>query len=55
MRAWREDPDGAPETDGSLRGVVEHVATGASTPFSDAEQLLSFLRSPRGDGGPPDG
>ena len=55
VRAWRDDPDGAPATDGSLRGVVEHVATGASTPFTDAEQLLSFLRSSPGDGGPPGG
>jgi len=53
VRAWREDPDGEPTTDDSLRGVVEHVATGASTPFRDADQLLEFLRSRRGLGGSP--
>ena len=52
VRAWREDPDGEPTTDDSLRGVVEHVATGASTPFSDAEQLLRFLRCGPGAGEP---
>ena len=55
VRAWREDPDDEPTTDDSLRGVVEHVATGASTPFRDAEQLLLFLRSRPGAGGRPDG
>ncbi|HKY68912.1 MAG TPA: hypothetical protein VJM49_21160 [Acidimicrobiales bacterium] len=55
VRAWRGEPDGDPTADGPLRGVVEHVATGASTPFRDAEQLLAFLRSGPDDGGPPDG
>jgi hypothetical protein len=55
VRAWREDPDAEPTTDDSLRGVVEHVATGASTPFHDADQLLEFLRSRRDPGGDPDG
>lgn len=55
VRAWREDPDGEPTTDDSLRGVVEHVATGVSTPFRDADQLLEFLRSgPRAGGRPGD-
>ena len=53
MRAWREDPDGEPTADDSLRGVVEHVATGASTPFRDAEQLLRFLRDSRSAGEAP--
>jgi hypothetical protein len=53
VRAWREDPDGEPTADDSLRGVVEHVATGASTPFRDAEQLLRFLRDSRSAGEAP--
>jgi hypothetical protein len=55
VRAWREDPDGGSASDDSLRGVVEHVATGASTPFHDADQLLEFLRSRPRLGGRPDG
>jgi hypothetical protein len=55
VRAWRGDPDDEPTTDDSLRGVVEHVATGASTPFRDADQLLEFLRSRPDPGGRPDG
>ena len=55
MRAWREDPDSEPTSDAGLRGVVEHVATGTSTPFRDADQLLDFLRSPCDPGGGPVG
>lgn len=55
VRAWREDPDGGSTSDDALRGVVEHVATGASTPFHDADQLLEFLRSRPSLGGRPDG
>lgn len=55
VRAWRGEPDGEAAADGTLRGVVEHVATGASTPFRDAEQLLAFLRAGPDDGGPSDG
>jgi hypothetical protein len=49
VRAWRSAPDGDPADDG-LRGVVEHVGSGASMPFRDADQLVSFLRSRPGDG-----
>jgi hypothetical protein len=55
VRAWREDPDSEPTSDAGLRGVVEHVATGTSTPFRDADQLLDFLRSPCDPGGGPVG
>jgi hypothetical protein len=53
VRAWRSDAEDEPasSTDG-LRGVVEHVATGTSMPFRDADQLVTFLRSaPGGDAG----
>ena len=45
VRAWRPAADEAapPEGGGALRGVVEHVATGATIPFRDAEQLVAFL------------
>lgn len=52
VRAWRAGTTtaGSMEDDGTLRGVVEHVGTGTSMPFGDAEQLIAFLRSPP-DGG----
>ena len=28
----------------SLRGIVEHVGSGRSGPFTDEDQLLAFLR-----------
>ena len=45
VRAWRPRADEAlpHDDDRSLRGVVEHVATGASIPFRDADQLVAFL------------
>ncbi|HET8621609.1 MAG TPA: hypothetical protein VFM27_21750 [Acidimicrobiales bacterium] len=51
VRAWRPAADepsphhegGSLRADGSLRGVVEHVATGASIAFRDADQLVAFL------------
>jgi hypothetical protein len=51
VRAWRPAADGPSpheesgslRADGSLRGVVEHVATGASIAFRDADQLVAFL------------
>lgn len=51
VRAWRPRADEAlpHDDDRSLRGVVEHVATGASIPFRDADQLVAFLL--RGDDG----
>jgi hypothetical protein len=30
--------------------VVEHVGTGATMPFRDVEQLISFIRARPGDG-----
>ena len=52
VRAWRSDADGDPPTgeDDALRGVVEHVGTGATMPFRDVEQLISFIRAGPGDG-----
>jgi hypothetical protein len=53
VRAWRGDPDGDATPDDSLRGVVEHVATGATTRFTDADELLTFLRARPAPGGDP--
>ena len=53
VRAWRDDPDGDATPDDSLRGVVEHVATGATTRFTDADELLTFLRARPAPGGDP--
>jgi hypothetical protein len=55
VRAWRSStddisPDDEPADD-TLRGVVEHVGSGASMPFRDVDQLISFLRSRPADGG----
>ena len=46
VRAWRPAADEAASAEGggALRGVVEHVATGATIPFRDAEQLVAFLQ-----------
>ena len=35
------------EEETSLRGVVEHVASGTSDRFRTADELVSFLRGPR--------
>jgi hypothetical protein len=47
------------EEETSLRGVVEHVASGTSDTFRTADELVSFLRGPRGvpasGEDPPDG
>ena len=54
VRAWRSDGGDEPASGGAdgLRGVVEHVATGTSMRFRDADQLVTFLRSaPGGDAG----
>jgi hypothetical protein len=52
VRAWRSgDDDRLPTGDrDNLRGVVEHVATGTSMPFSDVGELITFLLG-RPDGG----
>ena len=52
VRAWRAGAEGEPSGDGddTLRGVVEHVASGTSIPFRDADQLVTFLRSSPGGG-----
>jgi hypothetical protein len=56
VRAWRAAPDDMSHddepADDTLRGVVEHVGSGASMPFRDVDQLISFLRSRPADGGP---
>jgi len=52
VRAWRSAGDDDPAgDDDTLRGVVEHVGTGTTTPFQDEEQLIDFLRARPGDGG----
>lgn len=33
-----------PETDETLRGVVEQLGSGLSTPFADDDELLAILR-----------
>lgn len=46
VRAWRAAAEDRVDVDGgddSLRGVVEHVASGESIPFRDADELVSFL------------
>jgi hypothetical protein len=52
VRAWRSAGDDGPAGgDDTLRGVVEHVRTGAMVPFQDEEQLIDFLRARPDDGG----
>jgi hypothetical protein len=57
VRVWGSLADEGEET--SLRGVVEHIASGRSDKFHDAEELISFLRKarqrPAPAGGAPDG
>ncbi len=44
VRVWAHTAD---EEEGTgLRGVVEHIASGWSGKFHDAEELVSFLRAP---------
>jgi hypothetical protein len=52
VRAWRPaaDEPASSEGGGALRGVVEHVATGATIPFRDAEQLVAFLQGGGAEG-----
>jgi hypothetical protein len=47
VRVWGPMADGQEET--SLRGVVEHIASGRSDRFRNAEELVSFLRMPYAD------
>jgi hypothetical protein len=44
VRVWGPGADGEEET--SVRGVVEHIASGRSDRFRSAEELVSFLRMP---------
>jgi hypothetical protein len=46
VRVWASMADGEEET--SLRGVVEHIASGRSDRFRSTEELVSFLRVPAG-------
>ena len=44
VRVWEPpEPEWGPA--GALRGVVEHVQTGASAPFGSAAALLAFLQT----------
>lgn len=43
VRIWV--PAGEPEDREQVRGVVEHLGTGASQPFRDGAELLAFLHA----------
>jgi hypothetical protein len=46
VRAWRaatEVRTDVDDGDHGLRGVVEHIGSGDSTPFRDANELVRFL------------
>lgn len=46
VRAWRAAPEVRTDVDDgdhSLRGVVEHIGSGDSIPFRDADELVRFL------------
>lgn len=46
VRAWRaaaEVRGDVDDRDHRLRGVVEHIGSGDSTPFRDADELVRFL------------
>jgi hypothetical protein len=46
VRAWRaaaEVRTDVDDRDHSLRGVVEHIGSGDSIPFRDADELVRFL------------
>jgi hypothetical protein len=42
-------PPSTPGTPGTLRGVVDEVATGARTPFRTTEELVALLETGLGD------
>ena len=44
VRVW-EPPQTVWGHDGGLRGVVEHVQTGASAAFESTDALLAFLQT----------
>jgi hypothetical protein len=44
VRVWGPLADVGEET--SLRGVVEHIASGRSDRFRSVDELVSFLRGP---------
>ncbi len=44
VRVWAHTADEEEGT--SLRGVVEHIASGWSGRFHNTEELVSFLRAP---------
>jgi hypothetical protein len=46
VRAWRAAADVRSDVDDAaheLRGVVEHIGSGDSIPFRDADELVQFL------------
>jgi hypothetical protein len=46
VRAWRAAAHVRPDVDDAahaLRGVVEHIGSGDSIPFRDADELVQFL------------
>jgi hypothetical protein len=43
VRLWAEVEPAAGKRD-PLRGIVEHVGSGCSTPFANESELLAFLR-----------
>jgi len=53
VRAWRaatEVRTDVDDGDHSLRGVVEHIGSGDSIPFRDADELVRFLVGQADDG-----
>jgi hypothetical protein len=49
VRLW-EPPEPSWGTAEGLRGVVEHIQSGESVAFGDADALLEFLRGTGGTG-----
>ncbi len=46
VRAWRAATEVRPDVDDGnhgLRGVVEHIGSGDTIPFRDADELVRFL------------
>lgn len=53
VRAWRAATESRPDVDDvdpGLRGVVEHIGSGDTIPFRDANELVRFLVGQADDG-----
>ena len=53
VRVW-VPPDDDAELAGGLRGLVQHLSTGATRTFRTPEELLAALAAPEGSDGPTD-